>query len=298
MVLAELGGKLRDSLRKLQSPSGDAITAETLNGILSGISRALIESDVNVKLVMTLRSNIQKKVGALVSSDNANSAANNANIARLVQRAVVDELTSMLTPNGENATKAYVMKRGKPNIILFVGLQGAGKTTSIAKYAHYYQRKGWKTAMVCADTFRAGAFDQLKQNATKLRIPFYGSYTEADPVLIAEEGVERFISDGYEIIIVDTSGRHRQEETLFEEMQEISAAVRPDNTIFVMDATQGQAVYDQALAFHGAVNVGSVIVTKLDGHAKGGGALSAVSATGSPIVFLGSGERFEVRDEL
>ena len=81
-------------------------------------------------------------------------------------------------------------------------------------------------------------------------------------------------------------------------MQEISAAVRPDNTIFVMDATQGQAVYDQALAFHGAVNVGSVIVTKLDGHAKGGGALSAVSATGSPIVFLGSGERFEVRDEL
>lgn len=149
--------------------------------------------------------------------------------------------------------------------------------------------------MVCADTFRAGAFDQLKQNATKLRIPFYGSYTEADPVVIAEEGVDRFVNDGYEVIIVDTSGRHRQEEGLFEEMQEISAAVRPDNTIFVMDATQGQAVYDQALAFHGAVNVGSVIVTKLDGHAKGGGALSAVAATGSPIVFLGSGERFEVR---
>ena len=97
-------------------------------------------------------------------------------------------------------------------------------------------------------------------------------------------------------IIVDTSGRHRQEEALFEEMQKKSAAVQPDNTIFVMDATQGQAVYDQALAFHSAVNVGSVIVTKLDGHAKGGGALSAVAATGSPIVFLGSGERFEDLD--
>ena len=143
-----------------------------------------------------------------------------------------------------------------------------------------------------------GAFDQLKQNATKLRIPFYGSYTEADPVLIAEEGVERFITDGYEVIIVDTSGRHRQEEALFEEMQEISAAVQPNNTIFVMDATQGQAVYDQALAFHSAVNVGSVIVTKLDGHAKGGGALSAVAATGSPIIFLGSGERFEDLDSF
>ena len=147
--------------------------------------------------------------------------------------------------------------------------------------------------MVCADTFRAGAFDQLKQNATKLRVPFYGSYTEADPVLIAEEGVEQFVKDKYEIIIVDTSGRHKQEGALFEEMQEISAAVRPDNTIFVMDATQGQAVYDQALAFREAVNVGSVVVTKLDGHAKCGGALSAVAATQSPIIFLGSGEKFD-----
>lgn len=290
MVLAELGGKLRSSLQKLQS-STDAVTTETLNAVLSDISRALIESDVNVKLVMSLRSNIQQKVGDLVEK-----GTNNNNIARLVQKAVIDELTSILSPSGPTATKPYVMKRNKPNVILFVGLQGAGKTTSIAKFAHYYQRKGWKTAMVCADTFRAGAFDQLKQNATKLRIPFYGSYTEADPVQIAEEGVERFVSDGYEVIIVDTSGRHRQEEALFDEMQEISEVVQPNDTIFVMDATQGQAVYDQALAFHSAVKVGSVIVTKLDGHAKGGGALSAVAATGSPIIFLGSGERFEDLD--
>ena len=301
MVLAELGGKLRSSLQGFQSGGDDgSITTESLNALLSEISRALIESDVNVQLVMTMRTNIQKKVGDLVANNNnTGSAKSNANIARLVQRAVVNELTSMLTPTGEKGsavTKPYKMKKGKPNVILFVGLQGAGKTTSIAKYAHYYQRRGWKTAMVCADTFRAGAFDQLKQNATKLRVPFYGSYTEADPVVIAEEGVERFISDGYEVIIVDTSGRHRQEEALFEEMQEISAAVQPDNTIFVMDATQGQAVYDQALAFHSAVNVGSVIVTKLDGHAKGGGALSAVAATGSPILFLGNGERFDDLD--
>ncbi|KAL3756217.1 hypothetical protein ACHAWU_007168 [Discostella pseudostelligera] len=317
MVLAELGGKLRSSLRKLTSSNNsEALTTEALNALLSEISRALIESDVNVQLVMKLRTNIQKKVGELVANHSSSgggggggsSAAANVNINRMVQRAVVDELTAMLTPsssgdnNNDNNTsksstvKAYNMKRGKPNIILFVGLQGAGKTTTIAKFAHYYQRRGYKTCMVCADTFRAGAFDQLKQNATKLRIPFYGSYTEADPVVIAEEGVERFVHDGYEVIIVDTSGRHRQEEALFDEMQEISAAVQPDNTIFVMDATQGQAVYDQALAFHSAVNVGSVIVTKLDGHAKGGGAISAVAATGSPIIFLGSGERFEDLD--
>jgi len=215
-----------------------------------------------------------------------------SNVSKLVQKAVVEELVNLLEPS----RKPYTMKRGKPNVILFVGLQGSGKTTSIAKYANYYQRRGWKVAMVCADTFRAGAFDQLKQNATKLRVPFYGSYTEADPVAIAEEGVEQFVSEHYEVIIVDTSGRHRQEAGLLEEMQEISAAVKPDNVILVMDATQGQAVYDQALAFSSAVDVGSCIITKLDGHAKGGGALSAVSATESPIVFLGSGEHFDDLD--
>lgn len=291
MVLAELGGKLRESLRKIQSSSSGVDTA-TLNTLLSEISRALIESDVNVTLVMKMREKIKGRVADAVKKheENTNSSAAAMNVTKAVQKAVVDELTSLLTP--EN-TKTYKMKRNKPNVILFVGLQGAGKTTSVAKFAHYYQSKGWKCCMVCADTFRAGAFDQLKQNATKLRIPFYGSYTEADPVLIAEEGVEQFTSEGYEVIIVDTSGRHKQEGALFEEMQEISAAVNPNNTIFVMDATQGQAVYDQALGFREAVNVGSVIVTKLDGHAKGGGALSAVAATQSPIIFLGSGEKFD-----
>jgi len=293
MVLAELGGKLRESMRKIQS-SSSGIDSTTLSTLLSEIERALIESDVNVKLVIQLRSNIKDRVGDLVKkheeSSNSGSSATSQNVSKMVQKAVVDELTNLLTPQ---QVKPYVMRRNKPNVILFVGLQGAGKTTSIAKFANFYQRKGWKVAMVCADTFRAGAFDQLKQNATKLRVPFYGSYTEADPVVIAEEGVEQFASEKYEVIIVDTSGRHKQEGALFEEMQEISAAIRPDNTVFVMDATQGQAVYDQALGFREAVDVGSVIVTKLDGHAKGGGALSAVSATESPIIFLGSGEKFD-----
>lgn len=298
MVLAELGGKLRDSLRKLHTHSGN-VTKQQLNQLLSEITRALIESDVNVKLVMSMRENVKKKVENLIpdNDDNKNggaedSTSSSSHVSKLVQKAVVEELVQLLEPS----RKPYVPKRGKPNIILFVGLQGAGKTTSIAKFANYYQRRGWKTAMVCADTFRAGAFDQLKQNATKLRVPFYGSYTQADPVVIAEEGVDQFVKEGYEIIIVDTSGRHRQEAGLLEEMQEISASVRPDNTILVMDATQGQAVFDQASAFSEAVDVGSVIITKLDGHAKGGGALSAVAATESPIIFLGSGEHFDDLD--
>ncbi len=147
--------------------------------------------------------------------------------------------------------------------------------------------------MVCADTFRAGAFDQLKQNAVKVKVPFYGSYTEADPVVIAQQGVEQFRKEKFEIIIVDTSGRHKQEEGLFEEMKQVQEAINPDNIVFVLDSTIGQAAFDQASAFKTAVPIGSVIMTKLDGNAKGGGAISAVAATGAPIVFTGSGEGFE-----
>lgn len=172
-------------------------------------------------------------------------------------------------------------------------MQGSGKTTTIAKFANYYRRKGWAVAMVCADTFRAGAFDQLKQNATRVRVPFYGSYTEPDPVRIAEEGVAQFRRDKYEVIIVDTSGRHKQETALFEEMQHVREVVAPDDIVFVMDSTIGQAAVDQAEAFKAAVPIGSVVMTKFDGHAKGGGALSAVAATDSPIRFLGTGEHFD-----
>jgi signal recognition particle subunit SRP54 len=134
---------------------------------------------------------------------------------------VYDELCNLLDPG----IKPFQPKKGHPNVIMFVGLQGAGKTTTIAKMAYYYKKKGWKPALVCADTFRAGAFDQLKQNATKAKIPFYGSYTETDPVKVAQEGVQSFKKEGYDIILVDTSGRHKQEQALFQEMQQVAEVV-------------------------------------------------------------------------
>ncbi|ANM70640.1 Signal recognition particle, SRP54 subunit protein [Arabidopsis thaliana] len=161
------------------------------------------------------------------------------------------------------------------------------------------RRKGYKPALVCADTFRAGAFDQLKQNATKSKIPYYGSYTGSDPVKIAVEGVDRFKKENCDLIIVDTSGRHKQQASLFEEMRQISEATKPDLVIFVMDSSIGQTAFEQARAFKQTVAVGAVIITKMDGHAKGGGTLSAVAATKSPVIFIGTGEHmdeFEVFD--
>jgi signal recognition particle subunit SRP54 len=130
----------------------------------------------------------------------------------------------------------------------------------------------------------------LKQNAAKAKVPFYGSYTESDPVAISAAGVAKFKAERFEIIIVDTSGRHRQESELFKEMVEISQAVAPDLTIMVLDGAIGQAAEAQSRAFKDAADFGAIIVTKMDGHAKGGGAISAVAATKTPILFIGTGE--------
>merc|ERR1711934_687243 len=212
----------------------------------------------------------------------------------IIQQAVFQELVKLVDPGIE----AYKPKKGKPNIIMFVGLQGSGKTTTCTKLAYHYKKKNWKSCLVCADTFRAGAYDQLKQNATKAGIPFYGSYTEADPAVIAGDGVEMFKNEGFEIIIVDTSGRHKQEDSLFEEMLAVSNAVVPDNIEFVMDASIGQACENQSRAFKDKVDVGSVVISKLDGHAKGGGALSAVAATKSPVIFFGTGEHIDDMEQF
>mmetsp|Transcript_2391 Transcript_2391/g.5519 ORF Transcript_2391/g.5519 Transcript_2391/m.5519 type:complete len:515 (+) Transcript_2391:60-1604(+) len=280
MVLTELGQKITGAFRKLNAAA--IIDDDLLDEVLKDIASALLQADVNVRYVSELRSQVRKRV--LLESD-----AGGTNKRKLIQRAVVEELVQLVSAD----RKPYKLQKGVANIVMFVGLQGSGKTTTCTKYAHYYNRKGWKTALVCADTFRAGAFDQLKQNASKVRIPFYGDYNETDPVKIAEEGVAMFKKEKYDLIIVDTSGRHRQESALFDEMKQVEEAVQPHDIIFIMDSHIGQACFEQAKAFRECVNVGSVIITKLDGHAKGGGALSAVAATNSPIIFLGTGEHFE-----
>ncbi|XP_004305069.1 PREDICTED: signal recognition particle 54 kDa protein 2-like [Fragaria vesca subsp. vesca] len=286
MVLAELQGRISRALQQMSNAT--VIDEKVLNDCLNEITRALLQSDVQFKLVRDMQTNIKKIV-------NLEDVAAGHNKRRIIQNAISNELCRMLDPG----KPSFTPNKGKPNVVMFVGLQGSGKTTTCTKYAYHHQKKGWKPALVCADTFRAGAFDQLKQNATKAKIPFYGSYTESDPVKIAVEGVETFKKENCDLIIVDTSGRHKQEAALFEEMRQVAEATKPDLVIFVMDSSIGQAAFDQAQAFKQSAAVGAVIVTKMDGHAKGGGALSAVAATKSPVIFIGTGEHmdeFEVFD--
>eukprot|EP01125_Pyxidicula_operculata_P014155 TRINITY_DN46_c0_g1_i1.p1 TRINITY_DN46_c0_g1~~TRINITY_DN46_c0_g1_i1.p1 ORF type:complete len:478 (+),score=136.39 TRINITY_DN46_c0_g1_i1:71-1504(+) len=277
MVLAELSGKITGALMKMRNAT--VIDDSVIDEMLKEICNALVSADVNFKTVMTLRTNMKKSL-------NIEEMAAGLDKRRTIKKVVFEELVKMLDPGVET----WKPQKGKTNVIMFVGLQGSGKTTTVTKMASYYKRKGWRPCLVCADTFRAGAFDQLAQNATRAKIPFYGSHTERDPVKISQDGVEKFKEAGYDIIIVDTSGRHKQEESLFEEMEQVANVVKPNQIIFVMDGAIGQAAVDQATAFKSKVDVGAVIITKLDGHAKGGGALSAVAATKSPIIFIGTGE--------
>ncbi|KAI9892203.1 MAG: Signal recognition particle [Vezdaea aestivalis] len=277
MVLQDLGRRISAAVSDVtRSPNLDEKAFENM---IKEICAALLQADVNVQLVGGLRKSIKSTV-------NFKELAPTVNKKRIIQKAVYDELVKLVNPHAE----PFKPKKGKPNVIMFVGLQGAGKTTTCTKLARHYATRGFKACLVCADTFRAGAFDQLKQNATKAKIPYYGSLTQTDPAVVAKEGVDKFKKEKFEIIIVDTSGRHRQEQDLFDEMVQIQKAVKPDQTIMVLDASIGQQAEAQSKAFKETADFGAIIITKADGHASGGGAISAVAATHTPIVFIGTGE--------
>jgi len=202
-------------------------------------------------------------------------------------KVINDELTRFV---GEKPQELKIVP-GKQNVLMMVGIQGSGKTTHSAKLARYFQKRGFKVGIICADTFRPGAYNQLKQLSDSINVPFYGEPEAKDPVKLSRRGVEHFKDT--EVVILDTSGRHKEETGLIEEMKQIEKAVKPYEVILVLDGTIGQQATAQATAFKEATTVGSIIVSKLDGTARGGGALSGVAATGAPIKFIGTGEKVE-----
>lgn len=279
MALESLGKALNNALKKLARAS--SVDEALVKEVVRDIQRALIMSDVNVRLVLDLTKKIQKR--ALEEKPPA-GVSKKEHIIKIVY----EELTNFL---GREAKPIEIKE--KPTVLLTVGIQGSGKTTTVAKLARYFQKRGYKVGLVCSDTWRPGAYHQLKQLVDPYGIEVFGDPNERDAVKLAKEGVEYFKHKGVDIIIVDSAGRHKEEKGLIEEMKQISEAIKPHEVILVIDGTIGQQAYNQALAFKEATPIGSIIVTKLDGSAKGGGALSAVVATGAPIKFIGVGERID-----
>ena len=271
MVLDSLGGSLRGALKKIASAS--RIDKQVVDEAVREIQRALLQADVNVKLVMNLSNRIRDRALSEKPAPGMNPREHVINI-------VYQELINLV---GKSSPVSL-----EKQTIMLVGLQGSGKTTTAAKLATFFQRKGLRSAVVCADTFRAGAFDQLKALCERQGVFFYGEKGNPDAPAVAKRGLEA--SKKYDVVIVDTAGRHALEEDLIQEMMDIDAVVTADHKLLVMDAAIGQQASEQAKAFNKAVGITGVIITKLDGTAKGGGAMSAVAETNSSVAFIGVGE--------
>jgi signal recognition particle subunit SRP54 len=278
MSLDRLGSSLTNAIKKLFRAS--VVDEATVKELVRDIQRALLQADVNVQLVLEISKRIEER---------ALKEKMPPGISRRehVIKVVYEELTRFL---GDRPVPLHV-EPGKRRTIMLVGIQGSGKTTAAAKLARFYQKRGLKPGLICADTYRPGAFAQLQQLATRLNVPVFGDPKNKDPVKVVSEGVQYF-SDK-DLIIVDTAGRHKEETELIKEMKALEKKIKPDEVVMVIDGTIGQQALIQAKTFHEATPIGAIIVTKLDGSARGGGALSAVAATGAPIKFIGTGEKTE-----
>jgi signal recognition particle subunit SRP54 len=280
VVLKDFSRSLVEAVKRFMGSSGDEAA---IREFIREIQRALIRADVNVSQVLELSKRIE-------AASKRSDIPPGFTRKDAVLKALYEELIHLL--GGEQAYRVPI-EPSKANVIMMVGIEGSGKTTSAAKLARYYTMKGYKVALLSADTYRPAAYDQLKQLAEQIGVPIYGEPGSKDPISIARHGVEKFTKEGYEVIIVDTAGRHKEEKGLIEEMKQIASAIKPKHVMLVIDGTIGQAAYQQAKSFHEATKIGSIFVSKLDGAARGGGALSAVAATGAPISFIGTGEKIE-----
>ena len=271
MVLDDLGSSLRSTLDNLRGKS--RISEEDVEDIVREIQRSLIQADVDITLVQDLSDSIKRR--ALDEEPPAGTTPRD-----WVLRIVYEELVELV---GES-TELPLEKQ----TIMLAGLYGSRKTTTAAKMAWWFSKKGLRPAVIQTDTDRPGAYDQAKQMAENAEVGFYGDPDEDDPVAIAEAGMEA--TADADVRIVDTAGRDGLNEELIAQIERIDSAVDPDRNLLVVDAAMGQSAKNQAQEFETSIGVDGVAITKLDGTAKGGGALAAVDQTDSTIAFLGSGE--------
>ncbi|HTY46513.1 MAG TPA: signal recognition particle protein Srp54 [Methanomassiliicoccales archaeon] len=277
MVLEGLGQSLRDVFKKIAKAT--TVDEKLVKEITKDIQRALLQADINVKLVLDMTKEVERR--ATSEKPPAGMAAREH-----VIKIIYEELVKVL---GENKQLPLTKQT-----IMMVGLYGQGKTTTAGKLARYFHKKGLKVGLIAADVHRPAAYDQLRQIGEKIGVPVFGDPARKDAPGIVREGMKHF--EGTDVMIIDTSGRHALEDDLIKEIKQVAEIAKPSERILVLDASTGQQAGPQAQAFHDAVGVTSVILTKLDGTAKGGGALSAVARTKAPIVFIGVGEHLEDLD--
>jgi signal recognition particle subunit SRP54 len=294
-MLDNLRTGLRSALKKIVGASD--INEELIDSLCKDIQRALLQSDVNVRLVLMITTNLKTRA---INETPPKGLSRKDQIITILY----GELAKLLGYTGEiiksidksvdlNDEHIVSFKAGKQNIVLMLGVQGSGKTTVTGKFARWLTRHGYRVAVIGADTWRPGALAQLKMNCNKINVEVFGDENNKDAVQIVRDGLNHYKSQNMDVIIIDTAGRHKEESGLLEEMNAMYKVAIPDLVLLVIDGTIGQQAYNQAKAFHESAPIGGIIITKLDGTAKGGGAIAASAATGAKVMFIGTGERID-----
>ena len=280
MVLENLGNSLKSTIGKIKNSI--TVDRDLVDEIVKDIQRALLSSDVNVKLVLSLTEKIRKRA---IQEDNKNLSKNEHLVT-----VIYEELSEILGGDFE-----FKFKEGQ-NRILLVGLYGQGKTTTTAKLGLYFKNCSKKVALISTDTYRPAAFEQLKQLSESLEISVFGDPNEKDATEIYKKFEKQLLE--YEVVIIDSAGRDSLNDELIEEITNLKNSTNPTDVFFTLGADVGQTALKQAEMFKENVDVTGVIVTKLDGTGKGGGALSSCYSVDVPICFIGVGEKIEDLDRF
>ena len=280
MAFEGLSDKLNNVFKKLRSKG--RLTESDVREAMREVRLALLEADVNFKVVKDFVKTVTEKA---IGTDILESLTPAQQVVKLVN----DELCALM---GGSQSRVHMANR-PPTVIMFVGLQGAGKTTNIAKLAGWFKKKEGRRPLLCAcDVYRPAAVQQLKVVGGQLDIPVYEE-GQGDPIAIAQHAFDHARQHGNDLLLLDTAGRLHIDEALMDELKNIKAAVKPHEIMLVVDGMTGQDAVNAASAFDEALGIDSVLMTKLDGDARGGAALSIRAVTGKPIKFVGMGEKLD-----
>lgn len=280
-MLEALSEKLESIFKKLKSRG--ILKEEDIDSALKEVRLALLEADVNFKVVKDLVQSIKTKA---LGSEVLESLTPGQQVIKIVHA----ELCNLL--GGTNA-KIY-LSPNPPTIIMMVGLHGSGKTTTSAKLARLFKKEGRRPMLVAADLQRPAAVEQLITLGRQIDVPVFYSHETKNPVALCEEAVKKAKLDARDVMIMDTAGRLHIDESLMRELKEIRGKVDPKEILFVADSMTGQDAVNIAKTFNEEIGIDGVILTKMDGDARGGAALSIRSVTGKPIKFIGIGEKIDM----
>ncbi len=282
MVLENLSSSLKETLKKVARAI--FVDSKLVDELIKDLQRALIQADVNVKLVFDLSKRIRERALDEKTPGTISKKEHLINI-------VYEELVKFL---GEAKTEIKINK--KPTKIMLVGLIGNGKTSSAAKIAKYFKNRGKKVCLIQLDVYRPSSLEQLQVLGESIDIEVFGDEKEKNPLKIYKKFEKKF--DKFDLVIVDTAGRHALDKELIKEIEELNKYIKPDERILVIGADIGQGSKEQAEQFHKSCNITGIIVTKIDGTAKGGGALTGAAISNAPIKFLSVGEKIDDLEEF